>query len=72
MRKTQRKIINVLYLYMRYRFPFIYVLNNIFDFLYIHNEFFESYFANELILDRSFLKQFKTFAVRVLSDHLYI
>jgi hypothetical protein len=24
------------------------------------------------IVDRSFLKQFKTFAVRVLSDHLYI
>ena len=48
------------------------VFNFNFDFLYIHNEFFESYFANELILDRSFLKQFKTFAVRVLSDHLYI
>jgi hypothetical protein len=39
------------------------------DFLDLHNVFFENYFANELTtVDRSFLKQFKTFAVRVLSD----
>jgi hypothetical protein len=37
-----------------------------FDFLDLHNVFFENYFVNELT--RTFLKQFKTFAVRVLSD----
>ena len=55
MRKTQRKIISVSY------------LNFNFDFLDLHNVFFENYSANELT--RSIvLKQFKTFAVRVLSD----
>jgi hypothetical protein len=33
------------------------------DFLDLHNVFSENYFAKELTIDRSFLKQFKTFAV---------
>jgi hypothetical protein len=45
MRKTQRKIISVSYLYMR--FPLIYINFN-FDFLDLYNVFFENYFANEL------------------------
>jgi hypothetical protein len=39
-----------------------------FDFLDLHNVFFENYLLPVNLLDRSFLKQFKTFAVRVLSD----
>jgi hypothetical protein len=41
---------------MWYRFPLIYILNFNFDFLDLHNVFFENYFANELTIDRSFLK----------------
>ena len=38
---------------MRYKLEYI-NFNFVFDFLYIQNEFFESYFANELTIDRSF------------------
>jgi hypothetical protein len=58
MRKTQRKIISVSYLYMWERFPLIYINFN-FDFLDLHNVVFENYFVNELTIDRSFLKQYK-------------
>jgi hypothetical protein len=65
MRKTPQKI-KVCRIFICERFPLIYINFN-FDFLNLHNIFFENYFANELT--RSIvLKQFKTFAVRVLSD----
>jgi hypothetical protein len=47
------------------KFSKVYIHFN-FDFLDLHNVFFENYFANELT-SRSFLKQFKTFALGVLS-----
>jgi hypothetical protein len=62
MRKTQRKIILTCRIFICDR-DFLVYINFNFDFLVIHNEFFESYFANELT-------RIKTFAVRVLSDHL--
>jgi hypothetical protein len=49
MKKTQRKIISVSYLYRWYRFMLIYINFN-FDFLGLYNVyFFWNYFANELI-----------------------
>ena len=49
MRKTQRKIISVSYLYMGYRFPLIYINFN-FDFLGLDNVYSENYFANKQII----------------------
>ena len=46
----------------------LYVIEIFLDFLDLHIVFFENYFANELTISIVFLKQFKTFAVRVLSD----
>ena len=44
-------------------------MNFNFDFLDLHDVVFESYYTSPInLLDRSFLKQFKTFAVRVLSE----
>jgi hypothetical protein len=40
MKKTQRKIISVSYLYMWYRFMLIYGINFIFDFLGLDNVYF--------------------------------
>jgi hypothetical protein len=48
MKKTQRKIISVSYLYMWYRFMLIYINFNV-DFLGLDNVYFKNYFANELI-----------------------
>jgi hypothetical protein len=48
MKKTQKKIISVSYLYMWYRFMLIYINFN-FDFLGLDNVYFKNYFANELI-----------------------
>jgi hypothetical protein len=50
MRKTQRKIISVSYLYSLYviEISLDVHINFNFDFLDLHNVFFENYFANEL------------------------
>jgi hypothetical protein len=56
MSKTQRKIISVSYLFVIEISLDLHKLYN-FDFFDLHNVFFENYFANELTIDRSFLKQ---------------
>jgi hypothetical protein len=61
MRKTHRKSISVVSLYV-ISLDLLYINFN-FDFPNLHNVFFENYFANELA--RSIVR---SFAVRVLSD----